>query len=73
LEYSCFTKQTIDYFKHIELFMQFYVILEERFKGPGPSCKISPKKSLARTLGLYLKDPQAGRGGSKDPFTDDKI
>lgn len=45
--------------------MQFYVILEERFKGPQPSCKISQKKSLARTLGLYMKEPQAGRGGAR--------
>jgi len=53
--------------------MQFYVILEERFKGTGPSCKISQKKIIGLDSWLYMKEPEAGRGGSKDPFTDDYI
>jgi hypothetical protein len=52
--------------------MQFYVILEERSKGPGPSCKISQKKNhWPGLLALYERSASGEWGGSKDPFTDD--
>jgi hypothetical protein len=48
--------------------MQFYVILEERFKGTGPSCKISQKKIIGLDSWLYMKEPEAGRGGKQGPL-----
>jgi hypothetical protein len=53
--------------------MQFYVILEERFKGTGPSCKISQKKILwPGLLALYERIP-SGVGGKQGPLYDDYI
>ncbi len=51
--------------------MQFYVILEERFKGPGPSCKISQKTITSQDSWLVYERTPSGEGGSKDPFTYD--
>jgi hypothetical protein len=34
----------------------------------GQVAKFHKKQSLARTLGLYMKEPQAGRGGARTPL-----